>query len=546
MIIPMLEKLKPHLILAAAFFFLILGQQYIFFLIKGMSLPGFSWYKYIFFYVLLFGFTFIKGPKTRWFFLSVLMIVTFAQMTHYSYYETPVAASEIWLGLQVHEIGGVLAEEKQHVIISILMVLIPNIVGLFVFRKVKTTYQHIGVTLAAIALVFFFPLRTYFTGNEFGKTPSDNEPMGINLFASASFFAGKILPHKLGGGIIPADPNTSIYLKFNAYEKSPWDKVIVVVGESLSTRHMSLYGYDRPTTPFLDTLKNDPHFFSTTGISSGVNTDVSVSFFLNMTFGAPGKLKCTIGDHCIFKLAKANGFGTHFLSAQSQEQLKYIAPYLCFSYMDTYKPLEYVAPHTKNPMAANDRDLLPAFKEVLLKDSKDLVVLHQRGSHGPWSLRSFPDSKIFKANGDDKKSKSFADYDNSVYEFDLFMKGMMELLKSTKKKTLFIYLSDHGEALGENNRWGHGTLIRESFEVPVIIAAVNQSLPKEIKSLPPVLTQYGLGLFVTEQLGLVANQKSSEQVPDYMIYGNDIDGFAGSATLKYLPDGKYQETVIPY
>lgn len=543
MINPMLEKLKPHLILAAAFFLLILGQQYIFFLIKELKLPVFSWHKYLFFYLLLLSFTFIKGPKTRWFFLSILMIIVFPQMGHYSYYATPVAASEIWLGLQVHEIGGVLAQETHHVVVAIIMVIIPVLIGSFVQWKVKPNFQYKTVTLLAGMLVIFFPLRTYTSGNEWGKIPSDNEPMSINMFASASYFVGRILPHKIGGGILPSGPNSSIYLKFSDAKTSEWDKVVVVMGESLSTRHMSLFGYALPTTPFLDTLKSDPNFFYTTGISSGVNTDVSVSFFLNLAFGSPGKLKCTIGDHCIFKLAKGNGFSTHFLSIQSQEQLKYIAPYLCFSYIDTYKPLEYVSPQTKNHMAANDRDLLPVFKDVLERNSKDFVVLHQRGSHGPWGLRSFPDSKIFKA--ENEKKQPVADYDNSVFEFDLFMRDLMKTIKSTKKKTLVIYLSDHGEAIGENNRWGHGFLVPESYEIPMLISSVNKALPQALKNLPPVLTQYGLGLFMTEQLGLIANQKSSEQVKDFMIYGNDIDGFAGSATLSFPQAGKYEVTVKP-
>jgi len=403
-----------------------------------------------------------------------------------------------------------------------------------------------GVTAFIVSLFFFFPIYNYYAPLDatFGRNPDPERQMGIDFHQSFMFFMGKILPQKISGGILPSEPNSSIYLKFEAEEESPWDKIVLIVGESLATRHMSLYGYERKTTPFLDTQRNAPDFFFTTGISSGVNTDVSVSYLLNLAFGSPGKMKSSLMEHCLFKLAKTQRFGTHFLSIQTLEQLKYIAPYLCTSSIDDFRPMEMVAPHTPNPMAARDRDLIPPFEELLKKDSKDFIVLHQRGSHGPWSLRSTPDSKVFVPRNE--KDTPVADYDNSVVEFDLFMRDLMETLKKHNKKTLVIYVSDHGEALGENNRWGHGLLIREAFEVPMLIFSVNRSLPERVAELPDPLTQYGLSLFLTEAMGLVANQKSSFQVDDFEIYGNDIDGFAGKARLKFKGDGKYDLDVIPY
>lgn len=546
MINPMLQKLKPHLLLALAYTFLVLGQQYVFMFIIDLPFQVLPLWKYLFIYALLFAFTFIKGPKTRFFFLCSLIIVAFFDMGHYSYYGTPTAASEIWLGLQVHEIGGVLANESHHVWIPLVVTLIPLALAGVVNWKIKPNYQHIAVTMAAIALVIFFPARAYYAGHDWGKIPSKNDLMGFNMYGSFSFFLGRILPHKITGGFLPADPNSSMYLKFEdeEHKKSQWDKVVVVMGESLSSNHMSLFGYKLPTTPFLETLKDDPNFFYTTGISSGVNTDVSVAFFLNLTFGPPGKLKSSIGEHCLFKLAKSNKFNTHFLSIQTLEQLKYISPYLCFGHIDDFRPMEMVAPHTPDHMAARDRDLIPPFTELLEKNSQDFILLHQRGSHGPWALRSTDESRIFVAKN--KKEKPVVDYDNSVVEFDLFMRDLITELKKSKKKTLVIYISDHGEGLGENGNWGHGTLVPESFETPILITSINAPLPKEVGEFPPVLTQYGLGLFITEQMGLKANQKSSEQVEDFIVYGNDIDGFAGKAEMKFLPEGKYEFKVIPY
>lgn len=542
----MLEKYKSNLLLAGFIFLLVIAQHHLFFLIVDQAGSLWHWYQYLLLLCLLFFMTFMKGPITRTFFLSLPIILSFSEMGHYSYYATPIHPSEIWLGLQVHEIGGVLAEEARHVVIPLIMVLLPLFGSIFLNWKLSPRHQYRSVTALVIALFFFFPVYNYYAPLEatFGRNPDPARQMGIDFHQSFMFFMGKILPQKITGGIIPSEPNSSMYLKFDSQEESIWDKIVLIVGESLSKRHMSLYDYERETTPFLKTLRNSPDFFYTTGISSGVNTDVSVSYLLNLAFGSPGKMKSSLMEHCLFKLAKGQRFGTHFLSIQTLEQLKYIAPYLCSSSIDDFRPMEMVAPHTPNPMAARDRDLIPPFAELLKKDSKDFIVLHQRGSHGPWSLRSTPDSKVFVPRHE--KDGPVADYDNSVVEFDLFMRDLVETLRKSDKKTLVIYVSDHGEALGENNRWGHGLLIREAFEVPMLILSVNRSLPERIQEFPNPLTQYGLSLFLTEAMGLVANQRSSFQVDDFEIYGNDIDGFAGKARLKFKGNGEYDVDVIPY
>lgn len=542
----MLQKYRSNLLLACSYFLLIIAQHHIFFLVVDQAHPLWHPYQYFLMLALLLVMSFIKGPITRTFFMSLPLILSFSEMGHYSYYATPIHPSEIWLGLQVHEIGGVMAAEPQHVVIPLIMVLSFLFIGIFLNWKIRPYHRHIGATIFTIALFFFFPIYNYYAPLDatFGRNPDPARSMGIDFHQSFMFFMGKILPQKITGGILPSEPNSSMYLKFEAEEESPWDKIVLIVGESLATRHMSLYDYERDTTPFLKTQRNAPDFFYTTGISSGVNTDVSVSYLLNLAFGSPGKMKSSLMEHCLFKLAKNQRFGTHFLSIQTLEQLKYIAPYLCNSSIDDFRPMEMVAPHTPNPMAARDRDLIPPFEELLKKNSKDFIVLHQRGSHGPWALRSTPDSQIFEPRNE--KDKPVADYDNSVVEFDLFMRDLMQTLKKSNKKTLVIYVSDHGEALGENGRWGHGLLIREAFEVPMLIFSVNRSLPERVKELPNPLTQYGLSLFLTEAMGLVANQRSSFQVDDFEIYGNDIDGFAGKARLKFKGDGKYDVEVIPY
>jgi glucan phosphoethanolaminetransferase (alkaline phosphatase superfamily) len=442
----------------------------------------------------------------------------------------------------MHEVVGVVNEELYHILIPLGFTILPLLIGFYAVKKFKTFFEFKTVQVLLILYFLYNPMRTYITGNTWGRQPSTRELAGMNVYLSLSYFLGRILPHKLLANRYAVAENESLKLKLEEPRNPEWDNIILVLGESLSPHQMSLFGYERPTTPFLESLKKHQNFFASIGISGGVSTDVSVAFFLNLGYGDAGAMKVAKGEHCLFKSAKKNGFSTHFLSAQSGQQLRYIAPYLCSAYLDDYRSLESVSPATENPNAAIDRHLLPKLEELLKAGNKRFIMLHQRGSHGPWKLRSTPEAIKFTETSVDERIN---DYDNSVVEFDLFWKELNELLKKQKSKTLVVYLSDHGEAVGRGGRWGHGFLGKYAFEVPMIIQAFNQDLPKRTFELPKYLTHYNLALFTTNQMGWKTNQNPFTVMQDFVIYGNDIDGFAGKAQVKFLPNGEYEMLVKP-
>jgi glucan phosphoethanolaminetransferase (alkaline phosphatase superfamily) len=267
-----------------------------------------------------------------------------------------------------------------------------------------------------------------------------------------------------------------------------------------------------------------------------------VAFFLNLGYGEAGGIKAAKGKHCLFRSAKKIGYSTHFLSTQSGEQLRYITPYLCSAYMDDFRDLESVSPKTENSNAARDRDLLPKLSDILQSGGKHFIMLHQRGSHGPWQLRATADSTRFVSQEIDQRINH---YDNSVVEFDFFWKDLNQILEKQKSKTLVIYLSDHGESLGVNGKWGHGFLARSSFEVPLLIQSFHQDLPARTKELFRYMPHYNLALYTTQALGWETNQSPFTLMNDYVIFGNDIDGFAGKATIQFGLLGDYDFTVVP-
>lgn len=534
----MFKKLGRHFTLALIFLIMTLAQQYLFYYVKGIPVVWLTFGKYLGVYAFLLAATFIRPWGLRYTFLSFVFLLNFFQMAHLSYFGTQILPNEIFLLLtQFHEIKGTLLVEFHHILIPLIFTLIPAMIGLYLVKKAPDLF---GTKILGILFIVYFiynPARTYITGNTWGRQPSTRELAGMNVYLSFSYFMGKILPHKIFRARDKDNSNSSTELYISEGSESRWDNVIFILGESLTPHHMSLYGYEKPTTPFLVNQSANPNFFHTIGLSGGVSTDISVAFLLNIGFGEAGSLKAATGKHCFFKLAKEKKFTTHFISSQSAQQLRYIAPYLCAASLDDYRALEDISPQTVNDQAADDKLLLPELEKLIAFKSKQFIMLNQRGSHAPWELRSLPENRKFPH--DDKVNH----YDNSIVEFDLFFQRLDAILKKSKDRTLVIYVSDHGEAMGQDGRWGHGQLIKHAFEIPVMIFSYNGNLNPETRSMPKFVPHFNISLYLVNELGFKPSMDFKTTPKDYVIFGNDIDGFAGKAEISIGSDA-YDVKVI--
>jgi glucan phosphoethanolaminetransferase (alkaline phosphatase superfamily) len=535
-----LKNLRGHLFVGSLFLVLTLAQQYLFFYAKGSPLTFLSASKTFGFLMFFIAATFIRERPLRFIFLNFVLVLNFFQMTHLSYYGTQILPFEVWLLFaEWGEVNGSLLAEPSHFLFPLFLTIVPVTIGSFLSKKIPHK-KNIKILGWLFALYFLYnPARTFVTGNSWGRQPSVEHLGGFNVYLSLSYFAGKILPHKLST-VSEESKNTSTELSIIGKNTADWDKIIVVLGESHSPHMMSLFGYAKQTTPYLSSIKKGRDFFSGIGLSAGVSTDISVAFFMNLGYGKAGSRKAAQGKHCLLKLARDNGFITHFWSTQSKQQLRYIAPYICHSSLDSFRSLEDVDPGFTNEESASDLKLLDGLEKVFAKKEKEFLVLHQRGSHSPWQYRYSKDSEKFLAVPGDDRSHH---YENSIVEFDRFWKELDGFLSKRKEKVLVVYVSDHGEAVGKKGRWGHGFLDHEAFEIPVIIRSYRRGFSAFLHQQPQLITQYNVGLFIASELGYDLNQSPDKLPKDYEIYGNDIDGFAGRASIEFDDLGSYQFVV---
>ena len=135
-----------------------------------------------------------------------------------------------------------------------------------------------------------------------------------------------------------------------------------------------------------------------------------------------------------------------------------------------------------------DEVLLSGLKEQIISNNNNqLIVLHQKGSHGPaYHLRYPKDFEVFKPTCKEVQLQKCSrealnnSYDNTILYTDYVIDATIALLESLPEDTesSLVYVSDHGESLGENNLYLHGTpylIAPESQKhVPFLFWASNQ------------------------------------------------------------------------
>nr|SPS04816.1 Sulfatase [Candidatus Nitrotoga fabula] len=243
--------------------------------------------------------------------------------------------------------------------------------------------------------------------------------------------------------------------------------VVVVVGETVRAANWGLSGYARQTTPELSGLPVINFPYVTT---CGTNTETSVPCMFS-PYGRnqydEDKIRST---ESVLHLLHRLNVDVTWIDNQSG----------CKGVCADLKTVEAKAlgdqSFCKDTANCLDEVLVQGLMKTFGKGEKDqLIVLHQLGSHGPAYYERYPkEFEKFKPAcrssdlGNCKNSEIVNAYDNSIGYTDHVLSRMIHELEGVKDRdTFFIYLSDHGESLGENNLYLHG--------IPYVIAPLFQT-----------------------------------------------------------------------
>jgi lipid A ethanolaminephosphotransferase len=232
--------------------------------------------------------------------------------------------------------------------------------------------------------------------------------------------------------------------------------VILVLGETARSDHMSINGYDLKTNPYLE-QEGVISFKKMT--SCGTDTALSVPcMFSLLDRSSYNHVK---GKNMSNVLDIINHAGVSVLWLDNNSSSKSVADRV--TYKD-YRSSELNS--ICNPECRDEGMLTNLQGFIDEQNNKDiLIVLHSMGSHGPAYYKRYPkEFEVFlpvcKTNLLNKCSREEISnaYDNTILYMDYFLSKVIGLLKNNSQEsdTAMFYISDHGESLGEFGIYLHG------------------------------------------------------------------------------------------
>ncbi|MGF6455159.1 phosphoethanolamine transferase [Pseudomonas frederiksbergensis] len=233
---------------------------------------------------------------------------------------------------------------------------------------------------------------------------------------------------------------------------------VLVVGESARAENFGILGYDRDTTPQLD---KEAGLIAFTNVHScGTETAVSVPcMFSNMGRKDYNASKAKNEEGLLDVLKHA---GLEVIWRDNQSGCKGTCDRVTVDDVSNLKDPALCA-----NSECRDEILLQGLQHFIDTLDKDTVlVLHQMGSHGPEYFKRYPKeyehfTPVCESNALNNCSRESIvnGYDNTLVYTDHVLSTLIDLLRSNQDKvdTAMLYLSDHGESLGEYNLFLHGT-----------------------------------------------------------------------------------------
>lgn len=252
---------------------------------------------------------------------------------------------------------------------------------------------------------------------------------------------------------------------------------VVIIGESTSRRHMSRYGYFRPTTPSMD-ARGDSLIAFTDVISAHSHTVPALAAALTSAGSSPATDFFSPGSIDIVSLARGAGFNTSWLSNQNE-----------FGIWDN--PVAAMAKQTDDPRYLSsevgktfrrshfDHELLQWLHGKLEKPAgrRNLVAVHLFTSHAPYCFNYPEEFGHFKEPlgrqylGNAGEPADVSCYDNGIMYIDRVLEEAIKVAAASPEPVVLLYFSDHGEAPLLNTAHESSKHSSYHIEIPLLLWA---------------------------------------------------------------------------
>jgi heptose-I-phosphate ethanolaminephosphotransferase len=218
--------------------------------------------------------------------------------------------------------------------------------------------------------------------------------------------------------------------------------IVMIIGESFSKSHSSLYGYDKPTNPRLSMIP-DSLLYVFRQVESAGNHTIE-SFQEMMTCGADS-VAWNYRTNLVETMQCA-GYKVSWISNQSEIGF-FDDGVSCFAHLcDTaiWNGDKYDGA-TKLSLDTRDEDLIPLAESYRLDSARNMIVFHLMGSHYDFKKRYPQTFDKFKSSDyvahPDNQRETLAQYDNSILYNDSVVNEIIKLY--AEQDAIVLYFSDH-------------------------------------------------------------------------------------------------------
>lgn len=330
-----------------------------------------------------------------------------------------------------------------------------------------------------------------------------------------------------------------IFSKPVIYKSIPVEErtnIFLISVDTLSSLHMSLYGYERKTTPNIEKFAEDSVVFLNAFSNSSWTVTSHMSLFTSLheyEHKVDQRAEYKIIDNKLKQVKSRSiiplSYDTPFLPEDISREfatisynggLKVDARFgfyrgfdLYYSNNDLYSPKGAAVMFEETRNKLMDAEFPDAFYF--------LHTYHVHAPHNPpmeflnkipreTDIKEFDfntdlggNKSIFKETDDEFREDIKALYDAEILGFDHYFGEFIQFLKKNKfyKNSMIILFSDHGEEFFEHQRWAHGSdLYNEQIRIPLLIKFPEQKFkgerirenvtPQDI--LPTIMDYYGI------------------------------------------------------
>lgn len=338
----------------------------------------------------------------------------------------------------------------------------PNPLSLSVSHRLKLIVS----ALIIFIIIFFSLYSSYASVNRNNRDLAKYIVPIPTLIASYKYIKRNHFAEPMVFKELDSHPEIQIPLKTDK------NVVVMIVGETARAKNFSLNGYSKQTNEY--TEKFNIHFFNQM-YSCGTATAVSVPCMFSSLNKEQFNKQSASSQQNLLDIAKLAGVDV--LWVDNNEGCKGVCKRVNTINIDKNK---------SNPLCDGDY----CFDEILLTqlDNKlailssqtTLIVLHLMGSHGPTYYRRYPQEfatflpDCQQSDIQNCTSEQLVNtYDNTIHYSDYVISEVINKLARFSKNstqtinTEMIYVSDHGESLGENGLYLHG--------FPYAIAPIEQT-----------------------------------------------------------------------